>query len=161
MPIADWIQSRPLRTAGLLGLLVGTALGLAWPVSVPAPGKQRGETWAAPSGLDQVRPREIEFSTVRDAPIWGGAMVGTEAVKRAVWLLAGIIDDPLPAAIIISAGSKESKRVRVGGTLPDGGVVKKISTSGLTYTVDGCTFERLLYGPAEPVGNGSCGSEAK
>lgn len=156
MRLADLVLARPLGAAALLGLLTGIAFGIAWPIRVPAPERVHADTWAAPVGLRDARLRESEFSAVRDSAMWAGAAGGSGAVKRATWLLAGIIADPVPEALVIPDGSKDAKRVRVGESLPGGGVVKEILSSGVTYSLEGCTYERLLYGPAESVDNKVC-----
>ena len=157
----EWVQAQPLVAAGVLGLLVGLVLGLVWPVSVPKPEKGRAEAWLAPQGLEGARPRDSEFTAVRDAPIWGDAASGALGVKRAVWSLTGIIFDPLPAVLVLAQGTTDVKRIRAGETLPDGGVVKQIMSSSLSFVREGCTYERLLYGPVEPAENEPCDLDAQ
>lgn len=157
----EWVQAQPLMAAGVVGLLVGVVLGLAWPVTVPMLEKGRTDAWVAPPGLEAARPRESEFIAVRDAPIWGDAAGEAPGIKRAPWRLTGIIADPLPAVVVLSEGSMQAKRIRVGETLPDGGVVKQIMTSSLSFVREGCTYERLLYGPVEPAENQPCNQDAQ
>lgn len=161
MRALDWLQAQPLQAAAVLGLLAGIGLGLAWPVTVPDPEKQRTGVWLAPARLAHARPLESEFSAVRNAPIWGDSAMGASGVKRAAWRLAGIIADPLPAALVLSDGSTDSHRVRVGGSLPDGGVIKQIMASSVSYVREGCTYERLLYGPVDPAENQACDPNAQ
>lgn len=159
MRIAELIQVHPLLVSALAGLLAGTALGLAWPVAVPPLDSQQTQEWSPPRGLDDLRPSEQEFATARDAPIWGGP-AGTAGaagdVKRTVWRLAGIIADPFPAALVLSGTATDAQRIRVGESLPDGGVIKQIADSGVRYAREGCTYERNLYAPAESADEGSC-----
>ena len=156
----EWLQAEPLAAAGMLGLLLGVVLGLLWPIEVPPAHRQRAEAWTAPAGLNTARPLEREFTTVRGAQIWGddAAVAGT---KRSMWRLTGIIADPLPAALVLSDGSTDVKRVRAGGALPDGGVVKQITASGVSYVREGCTYERLLYGLGESAETKACASGAQ
>lgn len=156
----EWLQGEPLAAAGLAGLLLGVVIGLLWPVQVPAAHRQRVEAWTAPVGLSTARPMEREFTAVRDAPIWGesAAVAGT---KRSMWRLTGIIADPLPAALVLSDGSTEVRRVLAGGALPDGGVVKQITASGVSYVREGCTYERLLYGLGESADTKACAPGAQ
>ncbi|MGI8559868.1 MAG: hypothetical protein ACR2J7_00195 [Luteimonas sp.] len=152
----EWVQAHPLFASALLGLLTGVALGLAWRIDVPAPDPQRDQSWAPPLGLDGMALNEAEFTMVSDAQIWGDTAAGPEGVKTAVWHLAGIIADPFPAALVMSAGVAEAKRIRVGAALPDGGVVKQILDSSLLYVRDGCEYELLLYAAAEIRENETC-----
>ncbi|MEO5962324.1 MAG: hypothetical protein ABIO75_08750 [Thermomonas sp.] len=125
-------------------------------MNVPPPGSQHVQDWTSPPGLDDLRPTEKEFSTVRDAPVWGGLAGSAPGVKRTVWRLAGIISDPFPAALVFSDKPTDVKRVLIGETLPDGGVIKQIATSGLVYSLEGCNYGRDLYAPAESAAKGSC-----
>ncbi len=152
----DWVQARPAQAAGLLGAVLGTVLGLAWPVVVPPAQTGRGDAWTVPPGLDVARPRESEFAAVRNAPAWGGGSAASGVAKSAVWQLTGIIADPSPAAIVLPEGSSDAKRLRVGDSLPDGGKIEQVLASGVIFARDGCTYERLLYGPAVPAENEPC-----
>ncbi|MDI1254201.1 hypothetical protein [Thermomonas sp.] len=156
MRAAEIIQRHPLLTWALSGLVAGATLGLVWPVIVPAPGSQRLQQWKPPQGLDDLRPSEKEFATARDAPVWGGAAGSEPGVKRTVWRLAGIISDPFLAALVFSGTSTDAQRIRIGGSLPDGGVIKQIAASGVVYALDGCSYGRDLYAPAESAVQGSC-----
>ncbi len=156
MLLAELIQRRPLVVWSLAGLVVGAIVGLAWPVNVPPPDAQRMQQWAPPGALDKLRPSEKEFSTVRDAPAWGGGSAGVPGVKLTVWRLAGIISDPFPAALVFSGNATDAQRIRVGGSLPDGGVIKQIASSGVVYALEGCNYGRDLYAPAESAVQGSC-----
>ena len=152
----EMIHAHPLLVSALAGLLVGAMLGLLWPVIVPPPDTQRVQGWVPPRGLDDLRPSEKEFATARDAPVWGGAAATAPGIKRTVWRLAGIIADPFPAALVLSGTPTDAQRIRVGGALPDGGVIKQIAASGVTYAREGCIYERNLYAPAESAAAGSC-----
>ena len=160
MRLADWIHAQPVGASALLGLVAGIGLGLLWPVNIPPAHRQHAEAWTDPPGLATARPIESEFSSVRDAPIWGDA-AATPGTKRSTWRLTGIIADPLPAALVLSDGSTEVKRVRAGGALPDGGVVKQITASGVSYVREGCTYERLLYGLGESAETQACAPGAQ
>ena len=157
---AEWLRARPLQGAAALGVAVGVVVGLAWPITVPATRQTHAEAWLSPAGLDATRPGESEFSTVRDAPIWG-ELTEVGGVQRAAWQLAGIIADPVPAALVLAQGATQAKRVRVGESLPDGGVVRQIMNSGVAYEREGCVYQRLLYGPGEAAENPSCAPGAQ
>lgn len=156
MRAAEIIQRHLLLTWVLSGLVAGATLGLVWPVKVPPPGSQRVPEWAPPRGLDDLRPSEKEFASARDAPAWGGAAGSAPGVKLTVWRLAGIISDPFLAALVISGTSTDAQRIRIGGSLPDGGVIKQIAASGVVYALEGCRYGRDLYAPAVSVVQGSC-----
>ncbi len=156
MRVAEIIQTHPLLTWALAGLVAGAMLGLVWPVNVPPPDSRRVQVWSPPPGLTDLRPSEKEFASARDAPVWGGAAGSAAGVKLTVWRLAGIITDPFPAALVFSDTSKDAQRIRIGGSLPDGGVIKQIATSGVVYALEGCTYGRDLYAPAESAVQGSC-----
>lgn len=156
MQLAEVIQRRPLLVWALAGLVVGATLGLLWPVNVPSLGAQRVQEWAPPSGLNDLRPSEKEFAVARDAAVWGGAGGGALGVKPTVWRLAGIISDPFPAALVFAGTATDAQRIGIGGSLPDGGVIKQIAASGVVYALEGCTYGRDLYAPAEAAVQGSC-----
>lgn len=160
----DWIQSQPIAAAAVGGLLLGAIAGFAWPIEVPAAERQHVDAWQLPAGLASARGGEKEFGLVRDAPIWGGAGVGLNGQlvdKKTVWRLTGIIADPLPAALVITEGSTDAKRLRVGAALPDSGVIKEISSSSVVFERGGCVYERLLYGPVLPGENAPCDPGAR
>ena len=156
MQFAELLQRRPLLVWGLAGLVVGTALGLAWPVNVPSLGEQHAQEWAPPAGLNDLRSSEKDFSAARDSAVWGTAAGNAAGVKRTVWRLAGIISDPFPAALVFAGTATDAQRIRIGGSLPDGGVIKQIAASGVVYALDGCTYGRDLYAPVESAVQGSC-----
>lgn len=162
MRLADWARAHPFETAGILGLALGAGLGLLWPVKVPPASQREAESWAPPAGLEAMRPKESEFTTVRDAPIWGsagapGAKSGDAA--RATWRLTGIIEAPWPAVLVQVAGEARVTPVRVGEQLPDGAQVKRILEGGVRYTREGCTYDRMLYAAVE-VPDGTCANQA-
>lgn len=158
MQFAEIIQRRPLLVWALAGLVVGATLGLVWPVNVPSLSTQRVQEWALPAGLNDLRSSEKEFATARDAAVWGGGGGGGGApgVKPTVWRLAGIISDPFPTALVFAGTATDAQRIRIGGSLPDGGVIKQIAASGVVYALEGCTYGRDLYAPAEAAVQGSC-----
>ncbi len=159
MRLVEWAQARPLAAAAGLGLLLGAIAGFAWPVTVPPVDRKSVEVWQLPAGLAAARGFEKEFSTIRDAPIWGNTtngLNGPGADKQTVWRLTGIIADPSPAALVISEGSTDAKRLRIGGALPDSGVIREITSSSVVFERGGCVYERLLYGPVLPEENAPC-----
>lgn len=153
---AEVFQRHPLAASAMAGLLAGAVLGLLWPVNVPPPDVKRVQQWAPLPSLKDLRPSEKEFASARDASVWGGGAGAAPGVKRTVWRLAGIISDPFPAALVFSATPKDAQRVRIGGSLPDGGVITRIAKSGVVYSLDGCSYGRDLYDPAESEVEGSC-----
>ncbi|MGV8942519.1 MAG: hypothetical protein ACOH1S_00280 [Thermomonas sp.] len=156
MRLAELIQRDPLLIWGLAGLVTGAALGLGWPVSVPPSGSQHVQQWTPPPTLADLRATEKEFSTARDAPVWGGAAGSAAGVKPTVWRLAGIITHPFPAALVFSGEPTDVVQIRIGESLPDGGVIKEIAASGVVYALEGCNYGRDLYAPTESAIKGSC-----
>ena len=160
MRVVEWVQSQPLAAAAVAGVLVGALAGLAWPITVPPAPRVRPDLWSPP-GMAAAQPRESEFSKVRDAPIWGDSPADAGGPKRANWRLTGIISHPVPAVLVLEDGSTELKRLTVGQSLPDGGSIRQILPSSVRYALEGCTHERLLYGPAEPAAAEPCEVDAQ
>lgn len=161
MRLADWARAHSFQTAGILGLVLGSILGLVWPVKVPPASQREAESWAPPEGLEAMRPKESEFTSVRDAPIWGsaGAPGNSGDPARATWRLTGIIEAPWPAVLVQVAGEAKVAPVRVGEQLPDGAEVKRILDGGVRYTREGCTYDRMLYAAVE-VPDEACANTA-
>ena len=149
----DWARRHPLPAAALLGLGLGTVVGLAMPIRASAPDDAGKAEWTLPSPASLARFDEAQFARVRTAPAWGAAAAGPEAAKAASWRLAGIITRPVPAALVMAAGSKSAVRVRAGDVLPDGGKVLQVTPRAIVFERDGCRQERALYtAVAEPAG---------
>lgn len=159
MRLLDWAQARPYAAAALAGLAFGCLVGFAWPIDIPPAGSTPADQWQRPAELAHARGKESEFSAVRDAPIWGlnaPGLNGAPVDKKTVWRLTGIIADPAPGALVIQDGSAEMSRLRVGAALPDGGIIKEITSSSVVFERTGCVYERLLYGPVLAEENAPC-----
>lgn len=156
---SEWVRAHPFGSSLVGGLLAGCIAGLLWPIVVPPPGTQAQDAWVAPARLAAVQPKEAEFTRVRDARIWGEGNVAAAGSGAAAtqWRLVAIIAGPSPVAMVAHDRERELKRVAIGQSLPDGGVVREVTADGLVYEREGCRYERILYAAAEAV-VGSCAS---
>jgi hypothetical protein len=157
MSLAGWVRAHAVQAAvvgvGLVALVAGSL--------VPPPRADGDEAgagdWRLPPQATIARTDDAAFATVRSAPIWGAAAPGASgSVKAPSWKLTGIIARPVPTALVVASGSRQVLPLRAGGSLPDGGVVTSVSSGSLSYTRDGCRFERALYTVAETLLDGAC-----
>ena len=152
MRAIDWARRHPLPSGALLGLALGTVVGLALPIRASAPEDGGKAEWSLPAPASLSRFDEAQFARVRQAGAWGAAATGPDATKPAAWRLAGIISRPVPVALVMATGSKSAVRVRAGDVLPDGGKVLQVTPRALVFERDGCRQERVLYTAADPAG---------
>lgn len=142
-------------------VLAAAAVGMAAGALVPPPRAEAGAAapadWALPPASVLSRVREAEVGAVRSARIVGEAQAATGAgVKPAAWKLTGIMVRPVPAALIQAEGTPPLRAVRVGETLPGGGVVLAVSTTRIRFKRDACVFERALYSAADTTQDPKC-----
>ncbi|MEG3191875.1 hypothetical protein [Lysobacter sp. D1-1-M9] len=159
MRFADYLQQRPLPVIVAAGVVLGLAVGVAWPLPEPSATAADQAGWHLPDPAVIRRYDEAQFTAVRDATVWGAAETPEEsdgASRRPEWRLTGIIANPEFAALVATAGDRKVAHVGVGGTLPDGGEVVRITQVGITFTRDGCTHERILHQPIDPAEHAPC-----
>lgn len=155
MRAAEYLQQRPLPIIVAAGVLLGLVVGLAWPVPQPPAAPASASAWGLPAPAAVGRYDEARFAKVRGAPIWG-ANSASAARKRPTWRLTGIITDPVAAALVAAEGDSHVAHVKVGESLPGNGKVVRITARGLTFTRDGCTYERILYSTVDPKETAPC-----
>jgi len=153
--------------------LAGLILGAVWPPP-PIPRARTAATeWALPDPAQLARHSADDVSQITRAVRWSGES-GAEGGARVSWRLAGFVNDPEVAALIMpqarpapppAPGTRrnpapggapaggaiaQAERAVAGDTLPDGSKLVAIEGDTITTELDGCRLVYQLYRP-EPV----------
>ena len=115
MRLIELAQQRPFMAAAVLGLVVGTVVGLSLPIRAEAP-EDAGKpaTWGLRGDARLARFSAEQAEKVRAARVWGPADAAAPGAKAAGWRLAGIISRPVPMALVLAQGNQTALRVRAG-----------------------------------------------
>lgn len=162
-------------------VLIGLVLGAAWPPP-PIPRSRAAEAeWTLPTSAQLARYSPEDSSQVTRAARWGGEGGGPTGT-RGNWRLAGFVNDPEPAALILpqaataaipsgggtrrapraggaSAPPAPAERAIPGDALPDGSRLIAIEGDTITTELDGCRLVYQLYRP-QPVSASPACTEA-
>jgi hypothetical protein len=156
MQVLDQLRRHPLVVAGVAGLLVGTALGLARPIHAAAPDAAELGAWADFGPGVVSRYDEARFARVRAARLLAAPPAAKRGGGSDQWRLAGIIVDPSPLALVYGAEKGKALRLKVGDALPDGGKLTEITARSIRFARAGCQFERALYSASDLPVAGDC-----
>ena len=153
MRVVEVIRAKPWAAAIAVGGIAGLLMGALVPPPDAGDWTPGESAWALPAPSSLQRADEATFAKVRAAPFWGAASTlnGSGVQRRPGWRLIGIITDPVPLALVTADGQQDAVHVPVGGDLPDGGTVVRITFRGLSFERDGCTYARELYAPLDPA----------
>ena len=144
MRIVEWAVGKPYSAASLAGCLLGIAIGLAWPVPDRSPSNAEDLSASVPSRAAMQRYSEADFSKIRDGDLWtGSAGAQQTSAKLSNWQLRGVLLRPVHAAMV--EAEKKQVRVVVGGALPDGAILQRVSADYIEFTRKRCTYRRPLY----------------
>lgn len=162
MNLASRLRDRGPQAAVVAVALLAVAAGALVPPPPSTTEEGAPVEWRLPAAAVLARTDEAAFASVRGAPIWGAQAPGASggSVKAPSWKLTGIIARPVPTALVVADGSRQVLPLRAGSPLPDGGVVTSVASGSLSYTRDGCRFERALYTVAETLLEGACAMPA-
>ena len=161
MASVDLTGRHLFAAAALLGLLVGGVAGLFFPIRAATPPKSSRDTWSLPTALEARRYRDDAFATLRAARIWSDvATTGQRGAPAVTWTLSAIITRPSQMAAVSGKGAQKQALVAVGGALPDGSTLVRMSRDAVWFEKDGCLRERRLY-RAVTAENDACIGESK
>lgn len=146
MRFVEVLQGHPIWLGGVLGLALGSMVGLFLPIRAPAPVKATPVQWSLPS-LASTRPyTEAAGNSVRGAAFWGA---DTQAADRrrpqATWKLRAIVTRPTARIAVATGGKNETVWVRMGGTLPDGSRLVALDRDTAWTERAGCRSPHALY----------------
>ncbi len=152
-----------------LSAAAGLVLGIAWPPPpIPRAQAEAGE-WLLPEASSLARHSNTDMTEVTRAMRWNGEAIGVTPGMRGNWRLAGFVNDPNPAALIMpqstnatparpappprrpggtqgaSAAMPQAQRVVPGDLLPDGSKLVAIEGDTITTELDGCQLVYQLY----------------
>ena len=170
MPSLDLLQRHLLVTAAIAGLLLGGVIGLFFPIRAAAPPKVGNEAWALPTIAETKRFHDDDYGSLRTARFWKTvATPGQRGTPKLDWKLTAIITRPRPMAAIDRIGSAPrvdrgaspaSHLIAVGGELPDGSTLVRLTRDSVWFEKDGCVRERRLYRAVTPENNACIGEAA-
>lgn len=167
MALVESLRTRPLLVFALLGAVAGSSLGLLRPIAPAASERSSAELeWQLPPISVVPRFDEKQFAAVQKRNIWGNDATtssggsGPDGKPVLPWRLTGIILEPVPMALVLADGSTTVSRVAVGEALPDGGVLRAVTPTQITYDSEGCDVERRLYGDPEQQAVPRCAANA-
>lgn len=125
--------------AAALALAIGLLGGAAWPPP-PLPKVKVGEApWSLPSTKDLQRHVPQDMAEVTAHLRWKGGP--STANGQTAWRLAGITQNGIAAILVAATNSPgEIKRIAVGESLPDGGILQSVHGDLATVKRDGCTM---------------------
>jgi hypothetical protein len=168
MALVDLLQRKPMPVAVVAGAIVGAVVGLFLPIRAADPPKAEEATWSLPNAQTLKRFSDNTFQSVRNAKFWGDLLMpgqhGNEK-KQATWSLTGIVTRPLIQVSVSEAGKQGQPVqtwVRIGGKLPDGGVLDAVTRDRIWFTKDGCKRVKSLYqNSVHPDPEGCIGADGK
>ncbi len=140
-------------------MLAGGIIGLFLPIRAASPPKSSSEAWTLPAIGDTKRFRDEAYNSLRAARFWNTvAGPGQQGAPKVEWTLTAIITRPRPMAAIGRPGgaasgnagdkpgsSMPSNLIAVGGDLPDGSTLVRLTRDAVFFEKDGCLRERRLY----------------
>lgn len=170
MASLDLLRRHLFATAIGVGLLAGCVIGLFLPIRAASPPKASNETWSLPTVNDTKRYRQEDYLALRAGRFWKTVeSPGQRGAPKLEWTLVAIITRPQPMAAIDQSGQRPqanqsavpaSNLVAVGGELPDGSRLVRLTREAIWFEKDGCLRERRLY-RAVTAENNACLGEAK
>lgn len=149
----------------LLQLVTGTAAGLglvAGLLTSPSPGPSTRETaaveWQLPAGAALMRHDAANLQPLGQFPWKGGASAQAEAAKAPDWYLRGIVNDPVPTALVDN-GQGKILRLRTGDLLPNGASLVRVDANRIEFKANGCVssldLHRRAAAQASPCSSGT------
>lgn len=97
-------------------------------------------------------PKQSNKNVVIDGSLWGLVVSQKESDSRVEWAVKAIVDENDKRFFIAHISPEDRKRKEqtflrfsLNDSLPDGGVVKKITKDSVVYELDGKKVEKHLY----------------
>ena len=162
MPGLDLLQRHLFASAAVVGLLSGGVVGLFLPIRAASPPKSVSAPWILPTIADTKRFRQDAYLSLRAARFWKTvAAPGERNAPRLDWSLAAIVTRPRPMAAVMQPGATQvSTLVAIGGQLPDGSTLVRVTRDVVWFEKDGCVRVRKLFRPVTAENNVCLGETA-
>lgn len=156
MQLPEIIWKRPLLAAAAMGCLLGSLVGLFWPLPPTVVSGMDDGPLRLPTRAAVERYSDADFANLRDGRMWSGSASGqaqSETVRS--WRLVGVVTRPLLAALI--EADRKQIRVAIDQALPDGTILRSVSAEAIEFERDNCRFQRSLYSREdEPISTSGC-----
>lgn len=156
MRLPEFIWRRPLLVAATAGCLLGIVLGVLWPLPLPAAAGAAQGPMQVPARAAMQRYSEGDFALVRDGRLWTGSAVAQGGSATVVsWRLLGVVTGPMRAALVEAGGKQVS--IAAGQPLPDGTILRSVSSQAIGFERNSCLFQRSLYTKEDvPIATAKC-----
>lgn len=156
MQLPEIVWRRPVLAAAAMGCLLGSLVGLLWPLPPPVVSAMDDGPLRLPTRAAMERFSEADFTLLRDGRMWSGSASGqarSETVRS--WRLVAVVTRPLLAALV--EAERKQVRVAIGQALPDGTILRSVSAEAIEFERDNCRFRRSLYSRQdEPISTSEC-----
>jgi hypothetical protein len=172
MQLPDWVARRPWTITLLACALAGLLLGwLTTPLPQQVSSTRGTAAWVVPGPQALSRFDDKHFQTLLTSQAWADVEhagqpgeAGLDSAGHPVptaWSLVGIVLTPQPVALVLDTASAKVTRLEPGSALPDGSILKKIESDGITVSRHGCPIHLALFHTAHAAGAEPCPPPAK
>ena len=144
MLLPEPLRRHPVLAGAFVGLLLGAAGGLLWPLPEVTAGSSTDMQLAVPARSALVRYAEADFAALRGGSLWSGSGAAQGgSPKIGTWKLLGVVMRPQAGALV--QAENRQVRIGIGQPLPDGGVLIGVSADAVEFSVGQCNYRRSLY----------------